>query len=208
MLWDYISILHVAVLWESKNLFTWPMNNKMIYISVGREAYYLGLPFRPNVPLRQWHRVYWRLHRAGCVKSFLSFFFFLIHYYFLIAISPIQFFFLPYSMVTQSHIHVHILFSHIIMLHHKWLDIVPSATEQELIANPFQRQWFVSINPKLPFVQLQCPCLSSAVIWMKLSHFSFSIRRTLAGTLEKTEKLLSPHNNLWANIPTLSLLLK
>ena len=137
---------------------------------------------------------------------FLSFF--LIHYYFLIAISPIQFFFLPYSMVTQSHIHVHILFSHIIMLHHKWLDIVPSATEQELIANPFQRQWFVSINPKLLFVQLQCPCLSSAVIWMKLSHFSFSIRRTLAGTLEKTEKLLSPHSNLWANIPTLSLLLK
>ena len=33
-------------------------------------------------------------------------------------------------MVTQLHIHVYILFSHIIMLHHKWLDMVPSATEQ------------------------------------------------------------------------------
>jgi len=29
---------------------------------------------------------------------------------------------LLYSMVTQLHIHVYILFSHIIMLHHKWLD--------------------------------------------------------------------------------------
>ena len=48
-------------------------------------------------------------------------------------------FFLLYSLVTQLHIHVHILFSHIIMLH-KRLDIVPSATQQDLIANPFQRQ--------------------------------------------------------------------
>ena len=44
-----------------------------------------------------------------------------------------------YSKVTQLHIHVHILFSHIIMLHHKWLDKVPRATQQDLIANPFQR---------------------------------------------------------------------
>ena len=45
-----------------------------------------------------------------------------------------------YSMVTQLHIHVYILFSHIIMFHHKWPDIVPSGTQQDLIANPFQRQ--------------------------------------------------------------------
>jgi len=49
-------------------------------------------------------------------------------------------FFLLYSMVTQLHIHVYTLFSHIIMLHHKWLDIVPSATQQDLNVNPFQRQ--------------------------------------------------------------------
>ena len=49
--------------------------------------------------------------------------------------------FLPlYSMETQLHIHVNILFSHIIMFHHKWLDIVPSDTQQDLIAHPFQRQ--------------------------------------------------------------------
>ena len=39
--------------------------------------------------------------------------------------------------VTNTCIH---FFSHIIMLHHKWLDRVPSATQQDLIANPFQRQ--------------------------------------------------------------------
>ena len=43
-------------------------------------------------------------------------------------------------MVTQLYIHVYILFSPIIMLHHKWLDIVLSATQQDLIANPFQKQ--------------------------------------------------------------------
>ena len=63
--------------------------------------------------------------------NFLSFF---------IVISPIHFFFLLYSMVTQLHMHVYISFSHIIMLHHKWLDIVPSATQQDLIAYPFQKQ--------------------------------------------------------------------
>ena len=43
-------------------------------------------------------------------------------------------------MVAQLYIHVYILFSPIIMLHHKWLDIVPSATQQDVIANPFQKQ--------------------------------------------------------------------
>jgi len=43
-------------------------------------------------------------------------------------------------MVTQLHMQVYILFSHIIMLHHKCLYIIPNATQQDLIANPFQRQ--------------------------------------------------------------------
>ena len=43
-------------------------------------------------------------------------------------------------MGTQLHIHVHILFLHIIMLHHKQLGIVPSAAQQDLIADPFQKQ--------------------------------------------------------------------
>ena len=45
--------------------------------------------------------------------------------------------FLLYSKVTQLHIHMYILFSRIIMLHHKWVDIVPSATQQDPIAYPF-----------------------------------------------------------------------
>ena len=53
---------------------------------------------------------------------------------------PNTIFFILYSMVTQLYVHVHILFLHITMLHRKWLDIVPSATQQDLIANPFPRQ--------------------------------------------------------------------
>ena len=62
--------------------------------------------------------------------------FFLIFYCYF----PNTIFFLLYSMVTQLHIHVHILFSHIIILHHKWLGIVPSAIQWALIDNPFQKQ--------------------------------------------------------------------
>ena len=55
--------------------------------------------------------------------------------------------FLLHNKLTRSHIHVYILFSHIVMLHHKWLDKVPSTIQQYLIDYPFQRQWFASINP-------------------------------------------------------------
>ena len=39
--------------------------------------------------------------------------------------------FLLHSKVTHSHIHVYILFSHIIMLHPKWPDIVSNAIQQD-----------------------------------------------------------------------------
>ena len=44
--------------------------------------------------------------------------------------------------VTHTYIH---FFSPTIMLHHKWPDIVSSATQQDLIANSLQRQWSASI---------------------------------------------------------------
>ena len=47
--------------------------------------------------------------------------------------------------VTHTYIHS---FSHITMLHHKWLAIVPSAMQQDFTAYPIQRQQFASINPK------------------------------------------------------------
>ena len=65
---------------------------------------------------------------------------FFLEQFFLLLFPQYNFFFLLYSKVTQLHIHIYILFSHIIMLHHKWLDIVLSATQQDLIASPFQRQ--------------------------------------------------------------------
>ena len=58
--------------------------------------------------------------------------------------------FLLYTKLTQSHIHVYILFTYIIMLHHMWLDIVPSAIQNDLMAYPFQTQEFASINTKFP----------------------------------------------------------
>ena len=75
----------------------------------------------------------------------MSFFFNLIYFLFFVIIIfnsyfPNTFFFLLYSMMSQLHIHVYILFSHSIMLHHEWLDIVPRATQQNLITNLFQRQ--------------------------------------------------------------------
>ena len=62
------------------------------------------------------------------VLFFLSFY---IHFYLFIhlfiVISPTHFFFPLYIMGTQLHIHVYVLFSPIIMLCHKYLDIVLNA---------------------------------------------------------------------------------
>ena len=52
-----------------------------------------------------------------------------------------SFFFFPlYSMGTQLHIHVYIIFSPIVLLHCKYLDIVLHATQQDLIVSPLQKQ--------------------------------------------------------------------
>ena len=49
--------------------------------------------------------------------------------------------FCQFSAVQQGDPVIHTcIHSHIIMLHHKWLDIVLSAIQQDLIAYPFQRQ--------------------------------------------------------------------
>ena len=45
--------------------------------------------------------------------------------------------FLLYSKVTQSHICIDIPFSHMILLHHKGLNTVPRATQQDPIAIAF-----------------------------------------------------------------------
>ena len=83
-------------------------------------------------------------------------------------------------MVTQLHIHVHIQFSHIIILHHKGLDIIPSATQQDLIANPFQRQYSASINPKLPNHPTPSPSTLATTSLLSKSMIFFSVERFLS----------------------------
>ena len=50
--------------------------------------------------------------------------------------------FLLYSKVTQLYIYIYLLFltSSSTMLHHKWLDVVPYAIQQDLTAYPLQMQ--------------------------------------------------------------------
>ena len=57
--------------------------------------------------------------------------------YFLLLFPPTHFFPPLYSMGTQLHIHVYIIFSPIVALRCKYLDIVLRATQQDLIASPF-----------------------------------------------------------------------
>ena len=52
----------------------------------------------------------------------------------------VKFFFPLCSMGAQLHIHVYIIFSPIVVLCSKYLDIVVSAKQQDLIVNPFQEQ--------------------------------------------------------------------
>ena len=46
-----------------------------------------------------------------------------------------------FSMGTKLHIHAYIIFPLIVALQCKYLDIVLSATQQDLIVNPFQEQY-------------------------------------------------------------------
>ena len=71
---------------------------------------------------------------------------------------------------------IYILFSHTIMLHHKWLDIVPSATQQDLTANPFQRQ-FASTNAKLPNYPTPSPSPLATTRLFSKSMIFFSVER-------------------------------
>ena len=85
--------------------------------------------------------------------------------------------FLMYSKVTHSHIHIYILFSYNIMLHYKWLDIVPSATQQDLTAYPFQKQRFASINPQFPLHPTPSSSSLATTSLFSKSMVCFSVER-------------------------------
>ena len=85
--------------------------------------------------------IFLHLLRWSCSYWPLNFYFYImISIFFIIAGLQCSVKSLLYSKMTQLYIHVWILFSHNIMLLHKWLDIVPSATQQDLIDNPLQCQ--------------------------------------------------------------------
>ena len=70
-----------------------------------------------------------------------SFSFLYIKKFFLISLFFYIYYFFPlYSMGTKLYKHGYIIFSHIIMLWYKYLDIVLSAIQQDLIVNAFQEQ--------------------------------------------------------------------
>ena len=77
---------------------------------------------------------------GGSLSTPILFFYIYNDFFFIVAGIQCSVNFLLYSKVTQLHIHVYILFSHFIMLHHKGLVIVSSGTQQDLVAHPFQRQ--------------------------------------------------------------------
>ena len=81
-----------------------PENMMLSEISPSQKDRYCMIPLREGVQESQTYSL---------LPSFFPSFFLLI------VISALQLFFLLYSLVTQLHIHVHILFSHIIMPHHR-----------------------------------------------------------------------------------------
>jgi len=91
----------------------------------------------------------WIAMRSCCVAlrtmsgHFFFFFFFwlqfIVSFFCSLLLIIIIFFFLLYSMGTQLYIYVYIIFSPIVILCCKYLDIVLSAT-QHLIVSPFQKQ--------------------------------------------------------------------
>ena len=67
-------------------------------------------------------------------------------------------------------------FFHIIMLHHKWLDTVPRATQQDLIAYQFQRQYATTKTPKFPIHPIPSPSpLATTGLFSKFMIF-FSLK--------------------------------
>ena len=77
-----------------------------------------------------------KISTEQCEESFLK-----ILYFFKICYCYFQHFFSPlYSMGTQLHIHVYIIFSPVVVLCCKCLDLVLSATQQDRIVSALQKQ--------------------------------------------------------------------
>ena len=74
------------------------------------------------------------------------------------------------------------------MLQHKWLDIAPSAAQQDLIAPPFQRQQSASVNPKLPVHLHTTPPFGNHKSVLQVHDFLFCGKVHLCRILESRYK--------------------
>ena len=73
---------------------------------------------------------------------------------------------------------IHSFFSHYVF-HHKWLDRVPSDTQQDPIANPSWRQHSASIYPKIPVPPTPSPSPLATTRLFSKSMIFFSVERFL-----------------------------
>ena len=89
-----------------------------------------------------------------------------------------MFFFPLYSMVAQLHIHVYIIFSHIIMLDPKWLDIVPGAHSRiPLLIHPEGN--ICTYLPKLRVPPTPSPSPLATMSLFSKSMIFFSVERLI-----------------------------
>ena len=82
---------------------------------------------------------------------------------------------LLHSKVNQSYTYTYVLFLTLSSV--MWLDIVPCAIQQDLIAYPLKTQWFASTNPKLPvhpnYQTSPSPLATTSLFAMSMSLFLF-----------------------------------
>ena len=126
----------------------------------------------------------WWCWTSFLVLSLPTLFFF---FFFLIVVDLTVFYqFLLYYKVTQLYIYIHIIFLTLssIIFHHKWLDIVPCATQQDLIAYPSKCCSLHLLTPNsqsIPLPPPQQPQVCSACPWVcffSVDRFTCAIYQT------------------------------
>ena len=95
--------------------------------------------------------------------------------------------FLPYSKVNQLYIYIHPLFygspSH--LGHHRILNRVPCAIQQDLVVYPSYMYQFASDNPKLPVLPSPTPLICFLNFYFNIFLEQFWIYRKIAQKVQR-----------------------